>query len=88
MEWREDLPRWQQVARIVEQRISTGVYKKGRLISENGLMQEFGIARSTVRKATAHLRSEGLIYTRPNLGSFVGPDPDAEPAGDGEAPGA
>jgi GntR family transcriptional regulator len=35
------------------------------------LEAEFGIARGTVRKATAALRDEGLITTTPGMGSFV-----------------
>ena len=39
-------------------------------------MQEFGIARNTARKSVAWLRGRGLVYTRPSLGSFVGPEPE------------
>ncbi|HUR00943.1 MAG TPA: hypothetical protein VM347_00225 [Nonomuraea sp.] len=35
-------------------------------------MQEFGVARGTLRKAMQRLRDEKRIYTIPNLGSFVG----------------
>jgi DNA-binding GntR family transcriptional regulator len=41
------------------------------LISEVKLEQEFGVARETVRKATAALREEGLIVTTRGMGSFV-----------------
>lgn len=75
MEFRDDLPRWQQIATIIRRRIETGEYAPGRLISENALMQEFGVARNTARKAVANLRDKGFLYTRPNLGSFVGPEP-------------
>ncbi|MFC4006139.1 hypothetical protein ACFOY2_02825 [Nonomuraea purpurea] len=32
----------------------------------------FGVARGTCRKSMQRLREEKLIYTIPNLGSFVG----------------
>ncbi|WP_067184485.1 winged helix-turn-helix domain-containing protein [Microtetraspora niveoalba] len=77
IEWRDDLPRWRQIATVIQRRITSGEYPPGRLISENGLMQEFGVARNTARKTIVWLREEkALIYTRPNLGSFVGPEPE------------
>lgn len=75
IDWREDVPKWQQAANIVKKRIESGAYPPGRLVSEHQLVQEFDLARGTVRKAVAWLRDEGLLYTRPNLGSFVGPEP-------------
>lgn len=47
------------------------------LISEVRLEEEFGVARTTVRKATAALREEGLITTTPGMGSFVAAFPEA-----------
>jgi DNA-binding GntR family transcriptional regulator len=51
-------------------------------------VQEFGVARNTIRKATRALREEGLIVTVPQLGSFVaeeasteGPNPEEELGG-------
>ncbi|MEW9548862.1 hypothetical protein [Nonomuraea sp. NPDC050783] len=41
--------------------------------SETLLVGEFGIARGTARKIVAALRDEGLIYTVPQMGSFVSP---------------
>ncbi len=43
----------------------------GRLISENEVGQIFGASRTPVREAFAHLRSDGLIVTRPSRGTFV-----------------
>lgn len=77
--WRDDLPRWEQIVRIIQQRIESGEYPSGRRITERAIAEEFGVAKVTVRKAIAGLRERGLIYTRPNLGSFVGqPPPDDE----------
>ncbi len=64
-------PKWQQIAEVVRQRIASGEYPVRGLISEVKLEQEFGVARETVRKATAALREEGLIVTTRGMGSFV-----------------
>ncbi|MCK2219669.1 winged helix-turn-helix domain-containing protein [Actinomadura sp. ATCC 31491] len=73
--WRDDLPRWEQIVRVIRRRITTGEYQPGRMITERQIIEEFGVAKITARKAVAGLRDRGLIYTRPNLGSFVGPEP-------------
>ncbi|GGZ15666.1 hypothetical protein GCM10010365_39370 [Streptomyces poonensis] len=64
-------PKWQQIAEVVRQRIASGEYPVRGLISEVKLESEFGVARETVRKATAALREEGLIITTRGMGSFV-----------------
>ncbi|MEU7184854.1 GntR family transcriptional regulator [Streptomyces sp. NPDC039022] len=51
--------------------MTSGAYPPRHLISEVKLEQEFGVARVTVRKATAALREDGLIITTPGTGSFV-----------------
>ncbi len=76
-ELRADQPRWRQIANILRQRIEAGQYRRGFPVpSENALVQEFGVARGTARHAISALREEGLIYTVPQLGSFVGPEPE------------
>jgi len=42
-----------------------------RLPSEPELVQRFGAARETVRRALARLQEQGLIYSRQAVGSFV-----------------
>jgi DNA-binding GntR family transcriptional regulator len=74
-ELRADLPKWQQIVKAIKRRIESGEYPPGRLISERAVCEEFGVAGGTARKAIKALRNEGLIYTRVNLGSFVGPEP-------------
>jgi GntR family transcriptional regulator len=70
-EFEPDRPRWQQVADVIRERIESGTYQPKYLVSELSLVQEFGIARDTARKAVRALREEGLIYTVPHMGSFV-----------------
>ncbi|MDH2387298.1 MULTISPECIES: GntR family transcriptional regulator [Streptomyces] len=64
-------PKWTQIADLIRDRIATGEYPPRHLLSEVQIEREFGVARMTVRKATAALREEGLITTTPGMGSFV-----------------
>ncbi|MFV2119572.1 GntR family transcriptional regulator [Streptomyces sp. Act-28] len=66
-------PKWVQIAGEIRKRIKAGQLPPRALISEVRLEEEFGVARTTVRKATAALREEGLITTMPGMGSFVVP---------------
>ncbi|MFF1689165.1 MULTISPECIES: GntR family transcriptional regulator [unclassified Streptomyces] len=70
-EFNPTIPKWQQIAEVIRQRIASGEYPIHALISEVKLEAEFGVARDTVRKATAALRAEGLIVTTRGMGSFV-----------------
>ncbi|MEV0614601.1 GntR family transcriptional regulator [Nonomuraea sp. NPDC050404] len=81
-EFEPDRPRWQQIADVIRQRIQSGAYPPKHLVSELSLVQEFGVARDTARKAVRALREEGLLYTVPHLGSFVGQRAEPDPTGD------
>lgn len=77
--WRPGVPRHRQIAATIRRRIESGDYADGHLISERSIKEEFGVATTTARKAIALLREQGLIWTAPNLGSFVGqPSDDAD----------
>ncbi|MFB6571830.1 GntR family transcriptional regulator [Streptomyces noursei] len=76
-------PKWHQIAEAVRQRIHSGEYPARHLVSEVQLENEFGVTRTTVRKATAALREEGLITTTPGMGSFV-----RDRSGEGERQGS
>ena len=61
-----------QVANAIEARIKAGDLLPDRLIpSENQLVQEFGIARGTARKAIQLLRERGLVVTVVGRGTYV-----------------
>lgn len=67
---------WVQVRDELRARIAHGTYRPGQVMpSETTLVQEFGVARNTIRKAIKALREEGLITTVPHLGSFVAEKP-------------
>lgn len=72
IEFAPDRPRWRQVADVIRQRIADGTYQPGtRVPSVVEMLEEFGIATTTGQKVHRGLRSEGLIYTEPGMGSFV-----------------
>ena len=66
------VPVYQQVAAVLRARIEAGKIPPGRpLPSEPHLMQEFGVARETARKAVRVLRDEGLVQIVQGRGAFV-----------------
>lgn len=69
---RTSRPLYRQVAdelreQIEHQELAPG----GRLPTEAGLMQRYGVSRNTVRLALGLLRTEGLVITGQGRGSFV-----------------
>ncbi|MER7212568.1 winged helix-turn-helix domain-containing protein [Streptosporangium sp. NPDC000239] len=71
-DYEPDRPIWIQVVEILESRIHSGEYQPRHLVpSEAQMVQEFGIARTTARKVVAYLRDQGLVYTVPQIGTFV-----------------
>jgi GntR family transcriptional regulator len=64
------IPVYRQLALILADRIERGEITR-RLPSETTLMQEFGLALGTVRKAVGVLRDDGLVFTTPGVGTFV-----------------
>ncbi|MFI7230619.1 winged helix-turn-helix domain-containing protein [Nonomuraea angiospora] len=73
-EFDEDRSRWEQILEVLVARIDSGEWGPKFKISEVKLMEEFGVARPTIRKAMERLRTAGKVYTVPNLGSFVNAD--------------
>ncbi|TDB99192.1 GntR family transcriptional regulator [Nonomuraea longispora] len=56
---------------------AAGVHKRGNpLPSERQLVDEFGMASATVRRALAKPIEEGTICTVFGIGNFVGPPPE------------
>lgn len=70
MSERLPVPKHHQVYLVLRQHVEDGHYADG-LPGELALMQEFGVARVTVRRALARLVAEGLITRSPGRGSAV-----------------
>lgn len=69
---------YRQLAEILRARIARGDWAPGRRIaSENDLVQQYGLARTTVRRAIAVLRDEGDVVVVPQRGTFVAERPAA-----------
>jgi GntR family transcriptional regulator len=67
-------PVYVQVADVIAARIADGDLVPNRPIpSETAMVQEFGIARGTARRAVELLRERGLVATVPGRGTFVLP---------------
>jgi DNA-binding GntR family transcriptional regulator len=65
-------PLWRQLADELRAEIQSGRLPSGRVIpSETSLMQEFGLARGTVRKAIEALADDGLVVRVQGRGTFV-----------------
>jgi DNA-binding GntR family transcriptional regulator len=68
------IPRYVQVARIIESEIRTGIWKPGSAVpSQIVLNQRFGIAKTTAGKAHAWLAERGLVVAVPGVGMVVTP---------------
>lgn len=66
------IPRYLQLADIFRQRIARGVWKPGEMLpSIEMLMEEFGVARVTVRQAIHMLDEEGLVSPQRGRGTLV-----------------
>lgn len=67
---------YRQLAEILRARIARGDWAEGRPIpSETRLVQEYGLARSTVRRAIALLAEDGAVWTVQGRGTYVGQPP-------------
>jgi GntR family transcriptional regulator len=66
------LPPHRQIAAWIRDKIDSGELRPGqRIPSETDIMGEFGVARTTSRRAVAYLRNQGLIVTVQARGSYV-----------------
>lgn len=66
------VPPYRQIAADLRRQIEDGTIPRGRAIpSMVKLEAEYDVARDTIRKATAVLKEEGLVYTVDGLGIFV-----------------
>ncbi|MER6191758.1 MULTISPECIES: winged helix-turn-helix domain-containing protein [Streptomyces] len=78
MDWKPEIPRWRQVYALLEERIDNGTYPPGtRLPSALDLQEETGVSPVTARRVLRELRTAGLAYMEPGIGTFVTRLPEA-----------
>ena len=66
------VPLYAQLADLFRQRIQKGIWSEGaKLPSLERLVQEFGVARVTVRQAVERLTRDGLVSPQRGRGTFV-----------------
>lgn len=76
---RHGADRWlyQQIADVIADAVESGELRPRQQVpTEKDLMDATGASRQAIRHAMRDLRERGLVYTVPQLGSFV-----AEPGG-------
>ena len=72
IDYRAELPPHRQIAAWVLARIESGDLQAGQAVpSEKDLMDSFGVARTTVRRAVAWLRDQGAVRTVAGRGTYV-----------------
>ncbi len=68
------VPKYIQLADILERRIASGELQPNRPVpSEKYLVEQYGVARGTARRAVDVLRNRGLVFTVPQRGTYVKP---------------
>ncbi|MEV7530329.1 GntR family transcriptional regulator [Streptomyces hydrogenans] len=66
------VPRYVQIADEIVEQIRAGILKPGDLVpSESELVERYGVAGGTIRKAMVEVRASGLVETRHGKGSIV-----------------
>ena len=55
----------------IKENILNSTYPAGAPLAPDELARDFGISRTPIREAFLKLAQEGLIYTRPRVGTFV-----------------
>ena len=66
------VPVYKQLASILREQIASGQLPAGRPVpSERALVQTYGVAVGTIKKAIQVLRGEGLVYTVIGRGVYV-----------------
>lgn len=76
---RVPIPLYVQIADLMRQRIARGVWPRGRAVPTiEKLMEEFDVARVTVRQAIQLLAQEGLLLPQRGRGTFVTAEPSRE----------
>lgn len=65
-------PLYAQIRDAIREDIQNGAIKPGeKLLSENELAETYGVSRMTIRQAVSELITEGILYARQGVGTFV-----------------
>lgn len=76
---RVPIPLYVQIADLMRQRIARGVWARGHAVPTiDRLMEEFDVARVTIRQAIQLLAQEGLLLPQRGRGTFVTAEPTRE----------
>ncbi|MFC4023513.1 GntR family transcriptional regulator [Oceanobacillus longus] len=66
------IPLYHQLKEIIREKIKGGYWKEQyKVPPERELMETYNVSRSTIRKALDELITEGLIYRKQGVGTFV-----------------
>ena len=66
------VPRYHQLKALIREQVRGGHLAPGDLVpSERELSEQYGVSRMTARQALTELVTEGLLYRRQGLGTFV-----------------
>ena len=69
---RRDIPLYEMVDSLIRQRLVENIYPPGAALpSEMQLARELSVSQGTVRRALDAMVTEGLLYRRQGLGTFV-----------------
>lgn len=69
---RRDVPLYEMVDSLIRKRLVENAYPPGGMLpSEVQLARELGVSQGTVRRALDALVTEGLLYRRQGIGTFV-----------------
>lgn len=81
IEFRDNAPKWVQIADVIKQRIADGTYPvNSRLPSQHELVVEFDVVPGTAQKVLTKLREQGYAYSVRGVGTFVAPAEDGRRA--------
>jgi DNA-binding GntR family transcriptional regulator len=72
IDYRAEVPPHRQIAAWIIARIESGDLQAGQAVpSEKELMDTFGVARTTARRAIGWLREQGAVRTVAGRGTYV-----------------
>lgn len=72
IERQSPVPLYYQLKQLLTERISTGEWSPGDMLpTEEGLQEQYGLSRTTVRQALKEMEYEGLISRHRGRGTFV-----------------